>query len=124
MARPPPRHRPRPDRDRDPGPDALLSRARVAPVGEALERRMTGSSHDPATCPLPLDRLRVLSVHHVGFDGLPRTGRIIVRASLARDVVQVFERLHDARWPLRRMRLVDACGGDDDRSTAADNTSG
>ncbi|QVT79391.1 Capsule biosynthesis protein CapA [Nocardioides aquaticus] len=99
-------------------------RARVAPIGEALGRRMTGSSHDPATCPLPLDRLRVLSVPHVGFDGQPRTGRMVVRASLARDVVQVFERLYDARWPLRRMRLVDAFGGDDDRSMAADNSSG
>ncbi|VXB17361.1 CapA family protein [Nocardioides sp. AX2bis] len=99
-------------------------RARVAPIGEALGRRMTGASHDPATCPLPLDRLRVLSVPHVGFDGQPRTGRMVVRASLARDVVQVFERLYDARWPLRRMRLVDAYGGDDDRSMADDNSSG
>ena len=44
-------------------------------------------------------------------------------APYARDVVSVFQKLYDARWPIRRMRLVDAYGGDDDRSMAADNTS-
>ena len=36
----------------------------------------------------------------------------------------MFGRLYDARWPLRRMVLVDDYRGDDDRSMAADNTSG
>jgi len=98
--------------------------SRVETIGAALGRRMTGSSHDPASCPLPLDRLRVLTVSYVGFDGGPRTGRLVVRASLADDVTQVFGRLYDARWPLRRMQLVDAYDGDDDRSMAANNSSG
>jgi hypothetical protein len=38
--------------------------------------------------------------------------------------VQVFRRLYDARWPIRRMRTVDAYGGSDTRSMAANNTSG
>jgi hypothetical protein len=39
-------------------------------------------------------------------------------------VLGVFDRLYDAGWPIRRMRLVDDYQGDDDRSMAADNTSG
>ncbi len=42
---------------------------------------------------------------------------------MARDVVSVFRKLYAARWPIARMRLVDAYRGDDDRSMAANNTS-
>jgi hypothetical protein len=39
-------------------------------------------------------------------------------------VVAVFRRLYRARFPIRRMRPVDAYRGSDPRSMAADNTSG
>jgi hypothetical protein len=68
--------------------------------------------------------LRYLRLGYVGFDGRSHTGELVVAAAYARDVVGVFRTLYDARWPIRRMRLVDAYGGDDDRSMAADNTSG
>jgi poly-gamma-glutamate synthesis protein (capsule biosynthesis protein) len=61
---------------------------------------------------------------YLGFDGRQHTGEMVVAAAYARDVVGVFRKLYDARWPIRRMRLVDAYGGDDERSMAADNTSG
>ena len=48
---------------------------------------------------------------------------MVVAAAYASQVVQVFRTLYDAGWPIRRMRLVDDYGGDDDRSMAADNTS-
>jgi poly-gamma-glutamate synthesis protein (capsule biosynthesis protein) len=48
----------------------------------------------------------------------------VVAAAYARDVVGVFERLYDARWPIRRMRSVDAYDGSDVRSMAANNSSG
>jgi hypothetical protein len=34
----------------------------------------------------------------------------------------VFRRLYKARFPIRRMRPIDAYGGNDERSLAADNT--
>jgi poly-gamma-glutamate synthesis protein (capsule biosynthesis protein) len=61
---------------------------------------------------------------YVGFDGQPHTGEMVVAAAYAQDVVRVFARLYDARWPIHRMRLVDAYRCDDNRSMAADNTSG
>jgi hypothetical protein len=92
---------------------------RITPV---LRQRMR-SSHR-AGCPVPWRQLRYLQMSYVGFDGRPHTGELVVATAYARDVVGVFRRLYDARWPIRRMRLVDAYGGDDDRSMAADNTSG
>jgi hypothetical protein len=76
-----------------------------------------------AGCPVALPDLRHLTVSHVGFDGEPRTGELVVHADVARQVVAVFGRLYDARWPIERMQLVDVHRGDDDRSMAANNTS-
>jgi poly-gamma-glutamate synthesis protein (capsule biosynthesis protein) len=81
------------------------------------------SSHH-AGCPVPWRGLRYLQLSYLGFDGRTHTGELVVGAAYARAVVGVFRTLYDARWPIRRMRLVDDFGGDDDRSMAADNTSG
>ena len=58
-----------------------------------------------------------------GFDGAVHTGKLVVNEAVAGDVVKVFGLLFAQRFPIRRMELVDAYGGDDDRSMAADNTS-
>jgi hypothetical protein len=74
-------------------------------------------------CPVPRAQLRLLTLSHYGFDGRPHTGRLIVNADATRAVVTVFRRLYDARFPIRRLRLVDAYGASDFRSIEADNTS-
>jgi hypothetical protein len=45
-----------------------------------------------------------------------------VNRSAVGDLTVVFRRLYKARFPIRRMRLIDAYGGNDERSLAADNT--
>jgi poly-gamma-glutamate synthesis protein (capsule biosynthesis protein) len=97
--------------------------SKVRRIGPALRTRMR-SSHDPDTCPVPLTDLRLLRLSHVGFDGRAHAGAMVVHADVATDVVGVFTALYRARFPIRRMRLVDAYGGDDNRSMAANNTSG
>lgn len=96
--------------------------ATVRHIGPALRHRMRFSHH--AGCPVPLADLRYLRMTYVGLDGRAHTGEMVTHAEHAEEVTQVFRRLYDARWPLRRMVLVDVYGGDDDRSMAADNTSG
>jgi hypothetical protein len=92
---------------------------RITPL---LRQRMRSSHH--TGCPVPWRELRYLRLSYIGFDGRSHTGELVVAAAYARDVVGVFGTLYAARWPLRRMRLVDDYGGDDERSMAADNTSG
>ena len=84
---------------------------------------MTSSSHDPARCPVGFADLRLLTVRYVGFDGRAHTGQMVVHRRHARNVVGVLRKLYEARFPIRRMQLVDAYGGDDNRSMAADNSS-
>jgi hypothetical protein len=67
--------------------------------------------------------LRAVDVSFWGYDGRVRTGRLIVAASLAEQMVSIMRDLYDARFPIERMEPVDAYGGDDDDSMAANNTS-
>jgi hypothetical protein len=75
-------------------------------------------------CPVGPSELRRLDVSHWDFAGRRRVGSIVVRASEARDVLSVIRKLYAARFPIRRLRLVEAYKGSDDASMAADNTSG
>jgi hypothetical protein len=77
-----------------------------------------------SVCPVGPSQLRRLEVSHWDFAGKRRMGSIVVRATAARDVISVFRRLYAARFPIRRLRLVEAYKGSDDASMAADNTSG
>lgn len=91
-------------------------------IGPELRARMR-FSHRPG-CPVRWKDLRYLRLSYVGFDGKDHVGELVVRETYAEAVAGVFERLYDARWPIQAMRLVDDFHGDDDRSMAANNTSG
>jgi hypothetical protein len=75
-------------------------------------------------CPVAPSALRRVRLTYWGFDGQAHTGALVVNESAVRDAVVVFRRLYGARFPLRRLRPIDAYGGNDERSLAADNTSG
>ncbi|WDZ84092.1 M15 family metallopeptidase [Micromonospora cathayae] len=82
-----------------------------------------GASWRPG-CPVGPERLRLLRLDHVDFAGQVHTGSLVVHEQVAAEVVTVFADLYRQRFPIRSMRTVDAYGGDDAASMAADNTSG
>src|SRR5712691_11542106 len=67
-------------------------------------------------CPVGPSALRRVRLTYWGFDGQAHTGALVVNASAVQDIVVVFKRLYGARFPVRRMRPIDAYGGDDERS--------
>src|SRR5438067_5051955 len=75
-------------------------------------------------CPVAPAQLRRVRLTYWGFDGRAHTGMLVVNRAVVGDVVAVFARLYVARFPLRRVRPIDAYGGNDERSLAADNTAG
>jgi hypothetical protein len=103
-------------------PDEASYEASVGRIGPELRARLRFTHR--AGCPVPLKDLRYLRISYVGFDGRSHTGEMVVHEDYAEAVTGVFEKLYDAGWPIRRMRLVDDYQGDDDRSMAANNTSG
>jgi len=93
--------------------------AHVAPV-TAVE---LGRSWRPV-CPVGPAELRAVRLSYVGFDGRSHTGTLVVNSAVTGDVEAIFRRLYTVRFPIRRMEPVARYGGSDDRSMAADNTSG
>lgn len=59
-----------------------------------------------AECPVTLDQLRYLTVTFWGFDQMPHTGEMIVSESVAEDVVLVFEKLFETRFPVEQMSIT------------------
>jgi D-alanyl-D-alanine carboxypeptidase len=104
----------------------LLAGPTQAPPFEHSVSRVT-SANLPyswrAGCPVGPAQLRRVWLLHWGFDRRVHRGALDVHVSVAPGIVRVFRRLYAARFPIRRMRPVDAYGANDDRSMAADNTS-
>ena len=73
-------------------------------------------------CPVGPASLRRLRLSYWGFDGRAHTGALIVNAKAVGALTRVFSRLYAARFPIRRLRPIDAYGGSDERSLDADNT--
>ena len=90
-------------------PDALMSRIRKT------------TWH--AGCPAPLDQLQLLELSYWDFNGIPRTGLLIVNRAVAPEVLDVFKKLYEHGFLIERMQPVEDYDGDDGRSMQANNTS-
>lgn len=86
-----------------PAPDAEYAWT-IGPLRPDVVRRSTWTPE----CPVTIDELRYLTVSFWGFDDRPHTGEIIVNASWAQEVVDIFGRLYDSRYPIEEMRIVAA----------------
>ena len=90
-------------------PPAVLEKARV-------------TSWRPG-CPIRVDQLAYLRIRHHGYDGRVHDGELLVHPSIAQDFIAIFRALFALGFPIEKMRLIDAYGGDDDASMADNNTS-
>jgi hypothetical protein len=105
----------------------------AVPAASAKAPRFTGTVHPVGRddlphswrpgCPVGPAQLRLVRLSYWGFDRRVHVGALVVRDRVADDVVKVFRRLYSERFPIRRIRKVDAYRGSDDASMAADNTS-
>ncbi len=88
--------------DRLPPPPDDQFVAIIGPVPDEVIARSTWTEE----CPVTRDELAYINVAHYGFDGEFHTGEMIVNASVAEDIVGVFEKLHAARFPIERMKVT------------------
>ena len=66
----------------------------------------------------------MLHMSYWGFDDRSHLGTMVISAAVAQTVLAVFATLFHDRFPIRSMVPLDAYGGRDPASMAADNTSG
>jgi len=95
---------------------------KVSRINDARAERMTGRSWHRG-CPVAIEQLRLVRVRHWDFDRDLERGRLIVHEDSAEDVLEAMKDLFRKRFPIRRVEVIDAYGGDDHRSMNADNTS-
>ena len=91
-------------------------------IPSEVEARMRGKSY-PEGASIALSDLRYLRLSYYDFSGTPRTGEMVCNAAIAQDLLEIFEALFEAKYPIRSIRLVDDFGGSDDASMLADNSS-
>lgn len=75
-------------------------------------------------CPVDPADLRMVTVSLVGFDDGDHTGKVVVNADVADDVVEVFRQLNAARYPIRKMKPIFTQAEFEDFETPDDNSTG
>jgi hypothetical protein len=74
-------------------------------------------------CPVPPTDLRQLSIPYWDYNSHKQTGILIVHKDVAEEAAGLFRKLYDHHFLIEKMAPIDAYGGDDDGSMAANNTS-
>ena len=92
-------------------------------IDAELREEMTGVSWHSG-CPVPIRRLRLLTLDYWGFDGEVHRGRLIVRRRQAQPVLGAFHTLFDDSFQIRRVRMIEPYRADDDLLGRKNVTSG
>lgn len=94
----------------------------VHAITDSVYHVMLGRSYK-AGCAVARSQLRYLTLLHYDADGQVRRGEMVCHKDIAADLIEIFRKLYEARYPIERMRLIDNYGADDERSMTANNTS-
>lgn len=73
-------------------------------IGPGLRDRLAGRNWRPG-CPVAIEDLRLVRVRYWNFDGIVRSGPLVVNERVANDVLGVFRHLFQARFPIHRIDL-------------------
>jgi len=93
------------------------------PLPQHIRYLIRGSSFHDNT-PFDYSHLAYLTITHANFQNQSQLGHMIVAASIAEEVLDIFQEIYDARFPIERMRLIDFYEAGDYLSMADNNSVG
>lgn len=96
--------------------------AYVQNISSALRNQMQKTTWHQG-CPISIADLRLVVTPYWGFDQQAHTGQLIVSKKVASQVAAIFQKLYLAHFSIHSMQPIEYFNGNDDISTAADNTS-
>lgn len=100
-------------------------RSSFGPIPDDVWAYMQGRSWRPGLPCAPRAALVLMHVPYRDFDGVTRTGELVVARRVAAQVAAIFDEIYaSGKFRIYQMRLIDDFDGDDDKSIAANNTSG
>ncbi len=94
----------------------------VSAVPRDVRAQMRGVTWQPG-CPVGFKKLRLITTTHHTPGGGTAQGQLIVHADAAPAMKRILARLWKATYPIEKMVLIDAYGGDDWESIEDNNTS-
>lgn len=93
-----------------------------SPLSEEVIERIMDVSYKENN-EIKIDDLAYVQVTHWGFDDKEYIGEIIVNKKIADQILEIFRELHDAKYPIERIKLIDEYNGDDQLSMLDNNSS-
>lgn len=95
----------------------------IREISDDLFDRMVRGNTYKENCTVPREDLRYLLVLHKDLDGNVHQGEMVVHKLIAEDVLEIFEKLYDAGYPIERMVLPDNYMADDEIMMRDNNSS-
>ena len=95
----------------------------VQEISDELFERMKAGNTYKKGCIVPRDDLRYILALHKDKDGHIHQGEMVVHELIADDVLEIFEKLYDADYPIERMVLPDNYFSDDEAMMSDNNSS-
>ncbi|MCL2620274.1 MAG: M15 family metallopeptidase [Defluviitaleaceae bacterium] len=93
----------------------------MQPLPPHIIQLIDGSSFHPEA-PFGHDFLTYLTISHWDFEGNHKQGHMIVAEEIGREVLEIFEEIFHAGFPIERMRLIDFYNALDYYSMADNNS--
>lgn len=91
-------------------------------IPDDVKDKMIGKSM-PSDEPVNFDNLSYLNLTYYGFDDKAHIGEMIVDSRVASEVVDIFKELYEAKYPIKKIRLIDEYDAIDESSMADNNSS-
>ena len=95
----------------------------IREISDDLFDRMRSGNTFKEDCIVPREDLRYLLILHKDKDGNTHQGEMVVQKLIAEDVLEIFEKLYDAEYPIERMVLPDNYLADDEIMMRDNNSS-
>ena len=104
--------------------NTLLIGFNSEPISDNLKKELVECNVWKEGCPISMDRLRILTLSYIDFEGTEHTdGKMLVLDAVADKTLAVFKDLYEIKFPLEKIELISNYNGDDDASLAANNSS-
>lgn len=93
-------------------------------IPDNIYENMIGKSI-PAKYVTKVDKasLSYLKLSYIGFDGNSHIGEMIVNSKVSDEVLEIFKKLYEIKYPIEKIKLIDEYNADDEMSMSDNNTS-
>lgn len=95
-----------------------------SPLNDKLKQEMIKKNIWNIKCPVSLDRLNLVKVSYIDFEGIEHNnGKLVVHDVVADRVIEIFKELFEKRFPIASINLINEYSGNDELSMEDNNTS-